>query len=260
MSHSQPLTQGQISQDMLGKVAFITGSAKNMGKAFAIGLAKRGCDIVIHHRKDPVEAEVVARTIQAVGRKSLIVQGDLTSVSVVEQIFTQIMAAFGRIDIVINNAGMVLKKPLAVTSEAEYDRLFSINTKVPYFIMQQCAKYMADNGRVINMATTLVSVTTPLYSAYAGSKAALEHFTRAFAKEVGSRGITVNTVAPGPLDTPFFYGEETDDAVAHFKSMTPAGRLGDVSDVTPVVEFLASPESRWVTAQTIFVNGGLAAR
>lgn len=189
----------QVKQDMAGKVAFITGSAKNMGKAFAIALARRGADIVIHHRKDVAEAQKAAQEIQSLGRRTLIVQGELTSVSVIEQIFAQILSTFGHIDIVINNAGVVLKKPMTEISEEEYDSVFAINAKVPFFIMKECAKHMADGGRVINIGTTLLAITTGEYSAYAGSKAPLEDFTRAMAKEVGARGITVNTIAPGKL-------------------------------------------------------------
>ncbi|KAG0360904.1 hypothetical protein BG005_009623 [Podila minutissima] len=229
-----------VPQDLVGKVAFITGSAKNMGKHFAIALARRGADVVIHHRKDVAEAEQTAHEIQALGRKTLIVQGELTSVPMIEQIFAQILATFGHIDIVINNAGMVLKKPMVEVSEAEYDQIFNINSKVPFFIMRECAKHMASHGRVINIGTTLLAITTGGYSAYAGSKAPLEDFTRALAKEVG--------------------GRETKQSTELFASLSVAGRLGEVRDIVPVVEFIASPGSQWVTAQTIFVNGGIIAR
>ncbi|KAF8946582.1 hypothetical protein BGZ47_000110 [Haplosporangium gracile] len=245
---------------MAGKVAFVTGSAKNMGKAFALALARRGADIVIHHRKDPSEAHKAAQEIQSLGRRALIVQGELTSVSVIEQIFAQILSNFGHIDIVINNAGVVLKKPMTEITEEEYDGVFAINAKVPFFIMRECAKHMADHGRVINIGTTLLAITTGGYSAYAGSKAPLEDFTRAMAKEVGARGITVNTIAPGPIDTPFFHGQETKESTAIFASLSVAGRLGDVKDVVPVVEFIASPDAQWITAQTLFVNGGVISR
>ncbi|KAF9428450.1 hypothetical protein BGZ94_002327 [Podila epigama] len=253
MPHSHP-------QDLVGKVAFITGSAKNMGKAFALALARRGADIVIHHRKDDAAAKATADEIHLLGRRTQIVQGELTSVKVIEGIFRDILAHFGHIDIVINNAGVVLKKPMTQISEEEYDQVFNINAKVPFFIMKECAKHMAHNGRVINIGTTLLAITTGEYSAYAGSKAPLEDFTRALAKEAGGRGITVNTIAPGPIDTPFFYGQETPESTKLFASLSVANRLGDVKDIVPLVEFIASPGAQWITAQTLFINGGVTSR
>lgn len=119
---------------------------------------------------------------------------------------------------------------------------------------------MSDHGRIINIGTSLLGATTGYYSVYAGSKAPLEDFTRALAKEIGGRGITVNTIVPGALDTPFFYGPETPQTIEHSKQGSVAGRLGTVDDIVPFIEFLASPRSQWMTAQTIFVNGGYLSR
>jgi NAD(P)-dependent dehydrogenase (short-subunit alcohol dehydrogenase family) len=153
---------------------------------------------------------------------------------------------------------MITKKPYAEISEQEYDRIFALNAKAPFFCMQEAARRMEDGGRIINVGTSVLGMVTGYYSVYAGSKAPLEQFMRALAKEVVARGITVNTIAPGALDTSFFYPAETPESVAFIKEVT--GGLGDVQDVVPLVEFLVSPGARWVTAQTIFVNGGLLAR
>ncbi|GAB5585502.1 hypothetical protein Unana1_00402 [Umbelopsis nana] len=249
------------SQKLQGKVAFITGSARNMGAAFSLALAKHGASIVIHHRGgSQKEAEALAAQIQKLGGKTMIVTGDLGSVQAIRDIFAEIKKGLGRIDIVINNAGEVLKKPIADITEQEYDKIFAINAKAPFFVMQEALKVMEDNGRIVNVGTSLLAVTTGYYSAYAGSKAPLEDFSRAAAQEAGSRGITVNVVAPGPIDTPFFHGQETKESVAFFTNATPLKRLGQVNDVVPIVEFLCLPDSQWVTAQTIFINGGLIAR
>ncbi|KAI9287976.1 hypothetical protein BC943DRAFT_357699 [Umbelopsis sp. AD052] len=249
------------SQKLQGKVAFITGSARNMGASFALALANHGASVVIHHRgNSQKEAEALATQIQQLGGKTLIVTGELANVQTIRDIFAKIKQSLGRLDIVINNAGEVLKKPLTDISEEEYDRLFAVNAKAPFFVMQEALKILEDNGRIVNVGTTLLAVTTGFYSAYAGSKAPLEDFTRAAAQEAGSRGITVNVVAPGPIDTPFFHGQESKESVDFFTNAVPLKRLGKVTDVVPVVEFLCLPESQWVTAQTILINGGLISR
>ncbi len=249
-------------QDLRGKVALITGAARNMGRAFAAALAARGADVVVHHHAESsaADAEETARIVQENGARALVVSGDLAEPRVVRDIFRAAKDAFGRIDIVINNAGLVIKKPFADVTEEDFDRAFGINAKAAFFTMQEAAKTIEDNGRIINMGTTLLGATTGMYSVYAGSKAPLEDFTRALAKEIGSRGVTVNTVAPGPIDTPFFHGQENEQSVAYLANMSPLSRLGRVDDIAPLIDFLVSEESRWVTAQTLFVNGGFLAR
>ncbi|KAG0282785.1 hypothetical protein BGZ98_006605, partial [Dissophora globulifera] len=203
----------------------------------------RGADLVIHHRKNPVEAELVAQEIQALGRKVLITQGDLSTVAAAEKIFAEILSTYGRIDIVVNNAALLKVSAIVDTTEATYDDMFNVNTKTPFFIMKECAKHMADNGRVINIASVILLSLAPDVSVYAGSKAALEHFTRAFSKEVGHRGITVNVVAPGPVDTDMFndnISSMAEETRAEFKA-----KVGLVDDIVPAVEFLASPASQW---------------
>jgi NAD(P)-dependent dehydrogenase (short-subunit alcohol dehydrogenase family) len=245
-----------------GKVVFITGAARNMGRAFAVALAKRGANVAVHYHSGPSvsDAEETARLVKQAGAQALLVKGDLSVPSVVEAVFTDTRKIFGRIDIVINNAGMVIKKPIADVTEEDFDKSFGINAKAPFFVMQQAAEHLEDGGRVINMGTSLLGAFTGFYGVYAGSKAPLEDFTRALAKEIGDRGITVNTVAPGPIDTPFFHGEENEQSVAYLSAASVAGRLGRIEDIVPMIEFLASPEAQWVTGQILFVNGGFVTR
>ena len=145
-------------------------------------------------------------------------------------------------------------------TEEDYDRSFGANAKAAFPMMQQAARRISDRGRIINVGTTLLGATTASYSVYAGSKVPLEHFTRALAQEIGSRGVTVNTIAPGPVDTPFYHGQETAESAANAARRVPAQRLGRITDIVPLVEFLASPQSQWITAQTIFINGGYVSR
>jgi NAD(P)-dependent dehydrogenase (short-subunit alcohol dehydrogenase family) len=167
--------------------------------------------------------------------------------------------AFGGVDIAINTVGKVLRKPIVETSEAEYDSMFDINAKAAYFFLQQAGKRLNDGGSVITIVTALLAAFTDGYSTYAGAKSPVEHFTRAAAKEFAARGISVNNVAPGPMDTPFFYGEETPERVAFHKSQAMGNRLTQIEDIAPLVVFLAD-EGHWVTGQTIFANGGYTTR
>jgi NAD(P)-dependent dehydrogenase (short-subunit alcohol dehydrogenase family) len=157
----------------------------------------------------------------------------------------------------VNTSGLIVRKLLAETTEEEYDNSFAINAKIPFFLMSEAFTKMSNDGRIINLVTTQVAVTAATYSAYAGSKGPVEHFTKAFAKEIGPRGITVNCIAPGPQKTSFLFGAENDETLAWLAGQTISGELGDPIDVVPVMRFLAAPDARWVTAQTVFVNGGM---
>jgi NAD(P)-dependent dehydrogenase (short-subunit alcohol dehydrogenase family) len=249
-------------KELSGKVAIITGSARNLGRAFAVALAENGADIVVHHHAPASkgDAEETARLVRNRGARALVVEGDLSHISAVQRLFDATINELGRVDIVINNAGVIIKKPIVEVSEEEFDRSFAINAKAAFFTMQEAARRISDGGRIINMGTTLLGATTGFYGVYAGSKAPLEDFSRALAKEIGPRGVTVNTVAPGPVDTGFFHSQETPQSVAYASSASVAKRLGRVGDIVPLLEFLASPRSQWITAQTLFINGGYLSR
>jgi len=251
-----------MSGEMKGQVALITGAARNMGRAFAGALAEKGCDIVVHYHSDnsKEDAEETARIVEGHGQRALLVQVNLSGVATIQAMFNEAKEAFGRIDVVINNAGKVIKRPFTDYSEENFNELFNINCKAAFFVMQAAANMIEDNGRIINLGTYLLGAFTGQYSLYAGSKAPLEDFTRALAKEIGHRGVTVNMVAPGPIDTEFFHGEENEQAVAYLSAASVLGRLGNIDDVVPTVKFIASPEARWVTGQSIFVNGGFVTR
>ncbi|MEV6669723.1 SDR family oxidoreductase [Streptomyces sp. NPDC051162] len=242
-----------------GKVAIVTGGSANLGKGFATALAQDGAHVMVHYNSDGKrdQADEVAKELGGLGVRALTRQADLTRVDEVTGLVDATLAEFGQWDILVNTAGMIVRKPIAEFTEEEWDRMFAVNAKIPFFLMREAATKMADNGRVLNLITTIVAVTAPTYGGYAGSKSPVEHYTKSLAKEIGGRGITVNCVAPGPLKTSFFYPAETDENIAWLKSMSVNGDIGDPRDVVPVVRFLASPEARWITAQTIFVNGGL---
>lgn len=251
-----------MNTNLAGKVAIITGAARNMGSAFAKALSAQGCDIVIHYNSESSKDDAIstAKQVESFGSKALLVQGDLTKHDNVKRLFGAAKQAFGKVNIVINNAGLVIKRPFVEYTESDYDQLFNINCKAAFFVMQEAAKSIEDNGRIINMGTSLLGAFTGHYALYAGSKAPLEDFTKALAKEIGARGITVNTICPGPVDTDFFHGEENEQAVAYLSAASVANRLGQIEDIVPIIEFIASEGSQWTTGQTLFVNGGFVAR
>jgi NAD(P)-dependent dehydrogenase (short-subunit alcohol dehydrogenase family) len=247
--------------DLKGKVVLIAGGAKNLGGLLSRDFAQRGAQLAIHYNSDSTrkDAEETLDAIEKLGGSALLFQADLTQIDQITRLFEETKKRFGRIDIAINTVGMVLKKPFLETSEAEYDTMFNVNSKVAYFFIQQAGKYLEDGGKICTIVTSLLAAYTGLYSTYAGAKAPVEHFTRMASKEFGSRGISVTGVAPGPMDTPFFYGQESEDAVAYHKSASALGGLTQIEDIAPLVRFLVT-DGWWITGQTIFANGGYTTR
>lgn len=248
-----------MTGSLTGKVAIVTGGSANLGKLFSQSLASDGASVVVHYKdaNRAGEAQDVINDLKESGAEAIAYQADLTSNAEITRLVDAAIERFGHWDILVNTAGIIIRKPLAETTEEDFDQSFAINAKIPYFFMAEAYAKMADNGRIINMVTTQVAVTAATYSAYAGSKAPVEHFSKAFAHEIGGRGVTVNCIAPGPQKTPFFFDAETKDTVAWLSSMTISGDVGDPADVVPVLRFLVAPDARWVTAQTIYVNGGM---
>lgn len=247
--------------DIKGKVILIAGGGKNLGGLLSRDFAAKGAKLAIHYNSESskTDSEKTLAEVQALGADAFLFQGDLTKVENVTKFFDAAIAKFGGIDVAINTVGMVLKKPFAETTEAEYDTMFGVNSKAAYFFLQEAGKKVNDNGKICTIVTSLLAAYTGLYSTYAGAKAPVEHFTRAASKEFGSRGISVTAVAPGPMDTPFFYGQESTDAVAYHKSASALGGLTDIRDIAPLVEFLVT-DGWWITGQTIFANGGYTTR
>ena len=247
--------------DLKGKVVLIAGGAKNLGGLLSRNFAAKGAKVAIHYNSEKTKADAnkTLADIQNAGAEAFLFQADLTKVENIKKLFEETKATLGGIDIAINTVGMVLKKPFIDTTEMEYDTMFDINSKVAYFFIQEAGKALNDHGKICTIVTSLLAAYTGLYSTYAGAKAPVEHFTRMASKEFGDRGISVTNVAPGPMDTPFFYGQESDDAVAYHKSASALGGLTDIKDIAPLVEFLVT-DGWWITGQTIFANGGYTTR
>lgn len=246
-----------------GKVALIAGGGKNLGGLVARDLAAHGARAVAVHYNSPAsaaETEATLAAIRAAGAEAVAFQADLTSASAMEKLFADTIAAVGRPDIAINTVGKVLKKPFTEISEAEYDEMTAVNSKTAFFFLKEAGNHLNDNGKICTLVTSLLGAYTPFYAAYAGTKAPVEHFTRAASKEFGQRGISVTAIGPGPMDTPFFYPAEGAEAVAYHKTaaalspFTPTG-LTHIEDIVPWIRMLVS-EGWWMTGQTILVNGG----
>ncbi|WP_341843648.1 SDR family oxidoreductase [Chitinophaga caseinilytica] len=247
--------------DVKGKTVLIAGGAKNLGGLLSRNFAARGANLVIHYNSDSSGADAIKTyaDVRAAGAEAVLVQADLRSVSNISKLFDAGIEKFGGVDIAINTVGKVLKKPMVETTEAEFDSMSDINAKVAYFFLQEAGKKLNDNGKICTIVTSLLAAYTGLYATYGGMKAPVEHFTRAASKEFGSRGISVTAVGPGPMDTPFFYGQETPEAVAYHKSASALGGLTDIQDIAPLIEFLVT-DGWWITGQTIFANGGYTTR
>jgi NAD(P)-dependent dehydrogenase (short-subunit alcohol dehydrogenase family) len=246
-----------------GKTVLIAGGAKNLGGLLARDLAQHGAKAVaIHYNSAATKAaadETVA-AIKAAGAESIAFQGDLTAAGAVEKLFADAVAAVGKPDIAINTVGKVLKKPFVEITEAEYDEMTAVNSKTAFFFIKEAGRHLNDNGKICTLVTSLLGAYTPFYAAYAGTKAPVEHFTRAASKEFGERGISVTAIGPGPMDTPFFYPAEGADAVAYHKGAAALSKfsrtgLTDIEDIVPYIRFLVS-DGWWMTGQTILVNGG----
>ncbi|MBS7699660.1 MULTISPECIES: SDR family oxidoreductase [unclassified Chelatococcus] len=246
-----------------GKTVIIAGGAKNLGGLIARDLAAHGARAIAIHFNSAAtkpEAEATVAAVKAAGAQAVAFQADLTAAAAVEQLFSDAVAAIGRPDIAINTVGKVLKKPILEVSETEYDEMSAVNAKSAFFFLKEAGKHLNDNGKICTLVTSLLGAYTPFYSAYAGTKAPVEHFTRAASKEFGGRGISVTAIGPGPMDTPFFYPAEGADAVAYHKSAAALSNfsktgLTDIEDIVPYLRFLVS-EGWWMTGQTILVNGG----
>ncbi|MCC7193195.1 MAG: SDR family oxidoreductase [Phycisphaeraceae bacterium] len=248
-------------QKLKGKTALVGGGAKNLGGLISRQLAEAGAKVIVHYNSASTksDANATVAAIKKAGGEAFAIQGDFTKVADVAKVFAAAKEKFGGLDVAINTVGKVLKKPFTEVTEAEYDEMAAVNAKTAFFFIQEAGKHLNDGGKICTIVTSLLSAYTGLYATYAGGKAPVEHYTRAASKEFGPRGISVTAVGPGPMDTPFFYGQETPEAVAYHKSASALGGLTKIEDIAPLVLFLVT-DGWWITGQTIFANGGYTTR
>ena len=240
------------------KTALVTGASKGVGKGIALELARRGSRVAVHYHSDRAGADATVSEIAALGRKAFAVQADVGQSAEVARMFAEVLGQFPRLDILVNNAGTQVWKPLLELEEAEWDRVIDTNLKGCFLCTQRAARHMkeAGGGRIINIGSGCNKVPFPNLASYTASKGGIEMFTKVAAMELGRYGITVNCVAPGAVEIERTK-QETDDYAATWAAHTPLKRVGQPLDVARAVAFFAGEDSGFVTAQTLWVDGGL---
>jgi len=240
------------------RVAIVTGASRGIGAAVAQRLAKDGFALAINYASRSAEAEALVAELTAAGTKAIAVKADVSKADDVRRMFEITEQQLGKVDVLVNNAGVLKTLPLADTSDALYEQTFDINVRGTFNTLREAAARMNDGGRIVNFSSTTLALNMPGYAIYNATKAAVEAFTHVFAKELRGRNITVNAVAPGPIATSLFLDGKTEEQIQNFAKMPPLQRLGEPDDIAAVVAFLASADAGWVNGQVLRANGGVA--
>ncbi|TCD01287.1 SDR family oxidoreductase [Pedobacter psychroterrae] len=245
-------------KNLTGKVILVTGASRGIGAAIANTLAARGAKVIINFAGDENAVEQQLQKIRANGGDAIAIKADVSKTDEVKNLFDATIARYGRIDVLVNNAGIMITKLLKDTTDEDFTRQFDINVKGTFNTMREAATKLADNGSIINFSSTTTRVMMPTYSTYVASKAAVEQLTRVFAKEVGARGINVNSVSPGPTNTELFTKGKPQEVIDRLASLSAFNRIGEPEDIAKIVSFLASDDAKWISAQNIGANGAMA--
>ncbi|RWD62785.1 MAG: SDR family oxidoreductase [Mesorhizobium sp.] len=238
------------------RTAIVTGASRGIGAAIAKRLAQEGIAVIVNYARGKDAADEVVSAIEAAGGTALAVQADIGDPAGMAALFDAAEKAFGGVDILVNNAGMMKLSPIAETEEAQFERQLVVNLGGPFRGMREAARRLNDGGRIINFSSSVVGFYQPAYGVYAATKAGVEAMTHILAKELGPRRITVNAVAPGPIDTELFTDGKSAAQIEAITKLVPLGRLGQPDDIAGLVAFLAGPDSQWVNGQIIRANGG----
>lgn len=239
-------------------VAIVTGASGGIGGAVASRLANQGSKVIVNYAGRAAAAEEVVSRIVAAGGMAIAVCADVSSAEGAKALFDAAEQNYGPATILVNNAGIAIYATIADMTDEDFDRQMRINVRGVFTTMREASTRLADGGRVINISSSVTRLAMPTYGPYSASKAAVEQMSKVFAKEVGKRGITVNSVSPGPTETPLFIAEKTEQQIAHLSSMAALGRLGQPEDIAKIVAMLCTPDAEWITGQNIGANGGFA--
>ncbi|HEV3425583.1 MAG TPA: SDR family oxidoreductase [Paraburkholderia sp.] len=240
------------------QVAIVTGASRGIGAAVARRLASDGFAVAINYASSSKEADALVAELKAGGARAIAVKADVSKADEVRRMFETTEAQLGKVDVLVNNAGVLKTVPLADTSDALFDQTFDINVRGTFNTLREAAARLNQGGRIVNFSSTTLALNMPGYAVYNATKAAVEAFTHVFAKELRGRNITVNAVAPGPIATSLFLDGKTEEQIQTFAKMPPLQRLGQPDDIASVVSFLAGPDAGWVNGQILRANGGVA--
>lgn len=239
-----------------GRSVIVTGSSQGIGAAIAERLASDGWSVTINYSGNEAPANALVDKITTAGGKAIAVKADVSILECLVELFDEAEHAFGGVDAIVNNAGIMQLAPIAQTEDELFDRHLAINLKGVFNCMREGARRIKDGGRIVSFSSSVVGLYPPTYGAYAATKAGVEAMTHILAKELGPKGITVNAIAPGPVATKLFLDDKTDEQVAQVTKMIPLGRLAEPEDIAAAVAMLLGHDSHWITGQVIRANGG----
>jgi 3-oxoacyl-[acyl-carrier protein] reductase len=239
------------------RVAIVTGSSRGIGAAVAERLARDGLTVAVNYAGDAAPAEALARKIETSGRKAMSVRADVSDPLAVRHMFDAAEKAFGGVDVLVNNAGIMQLAPIADADDAFFDRHIAVNLKGVFNGLREAARRMRGGGRIISFSSSVVGLYQPSYAIYAATKAGVEAMTHVLSKELRGRNITVNAIAPGPTATDLFLKGKPQQVIDQLAKLAPLERLGLPEDIANAVAFLASPDAAWINGQVLRVNGGI---
>lgn len=241
----------------LPKVAVVTGASRGIGSAIATRLASENFAVIVNYSADAVGAEALVSQIKKSGGRAKPFKADISDTSEVANLFNAAEESFGGVDILVNNAGVMKLASIKDTHDDAFDRQIAVNLKGSFNTMREAAERIRDNGRIINLSSSVVGLLQPTYGVYAATKAAIEAMTSVLARELRGRNVCVNAIAPGPTATELFLDGKPDDLIERLAKLAPLERLGQPEDIASVVSFLAGPDGAWVNGQVLRANGGI---